>query len=119
MKKVLGIAAVAEAATGLALIVIPSLVVRLLFGVELTDVSISIARVTGMALVGLGIACWPGCTPLCGMLTYSALATLYLGYIAIRGLLVGILLWPAVVLHGILTVLLAGLWFKTRKNTST
>jgi hypothetical protein len=74
MKKVLGFAAVAEAATGLALIVLPSLVVRLLFGVELTDVSLSIARVTGMALLGLGIACWPGCTPLCGMLTYSALA---------------------------------------------
>ena len=77
------------------------------------------ARVTGMALLGLGIACWPSCTPLCGMLTYSALATLYLGYIANRGELVGILLWPAVVLHGILTVLLAVLRFKTRKNTST
>ena len=119
MKNVLRIAAVAEAATGLALVVIPSLVVRLLFGVELTDVSLSIARVTGIALLGLGIACWPGCTPLCGMLTYSALATLYLGYIAVRGELVGPLLWPAVVVHGILTVLLGGLWFKTLKNTST
>ena len=119
MKNVLGFAAVAEAATGLALVVLPSLVVRLLFGVELTDVSLSIARLTGMALLGLGIACWPGCTALCGMLTYNALATLYLGYIAIRGELVGILLWPAVVLHGVLTLLLARLWFKTRENIST
>jgi|SRR5215467_1666537 len=111
MKKVLGFAAVAEAATGLALVVIPSLVVRLLFGVELTDVSLSIARVTGMALLGLGIACWPGCTPLCGMLIYSALATLYLGYIAIRGERVGILLWPAVVLHAVLTLLFVRAWF--------
>lgn len=118
MKKVLGFAAVAEVATGLALVVIPSLVVWLLFGVELTSVSLSIARVTGMALLGLGIACWPGCTALCGMLTYSALATLYLGYIAIRGELVGILLWPAVALHAVLTILLARLWFKTRKDTS-
>lgn len=112
MKRVLGFAAVAEAATGLALLIVPSLVVRLLFGVELTDVLLSIARVTGMALIGLGIACWPGCTPLCGMLTYSALATLYLGYIAIHGDLVGILLWPAVLLHAVLTVLLARAWFK-------
>ena len=111
MKKVLGIAAVAEAATGLALIVIPSLVVRLLFGVELTDVSLSIARVTGMALLGLGIACWPGCTPLCGMLTYSALATLYLLYLALIGEWVGMLLWPAVALHAVLTLLLARAWF--------
>lgn len=119
MRKVLGFAAVAEAATGLALVVIPSLVVRLLFGVELTSVSLSIARVTGMALLGLGIACWPGWRPLNGMLTYSALATLYLGYIAVRGEWVGILLWPAVVVHAILSLLLARLWFKTRKNTST
>ena len=114
MRKVLGFAAVAEAATGLALVVIPSLVVRLLFGVELTDVSLSIARVTGMALLGLGISCWPSCTPLCGMLTYSGLATLYLGYIAIRGDLVGLLLWPAVVLHAVLTLLLAWAWFKSQ-----
>ena len=85
MKKVLGFAAVAEAATGLGLVVVPSLVVRLLFGVEITSVSLSIARVTGMALIGLGIACWPGCTPLCGMLTYSALATVYLAYLGLAG----------------------------------
>ena len=117
MKKVLGFAAVAEAATGLALLVIPSLVVRLLFGVELTAVSISIARVTGIALMGLGIACWPGCAPLRGMLTYSLLVTLYLGYLGIAGGFSGILLWPAVVLHAVLTLLLARVGFKPRKNT--
>jgi hypothetical protein len=119
MKNVLRFAAVAEAATGLALIVLPSLVVRLLFGVELTDASLSIARVTGMALVGLGIACWPGCTAFCGMLTYSGLVTLYLAYVGLVERLTGILLWPAVVLHAVLTLLLARLWFKTRENTST
>ena len=115
--RLLALAAVAEAATGLALVVIPPLVVWLLFGVELTDVSLSIARVTGMALLGLGIACWPGCTPLYGMLTYSAFATLYLGYVAIRGDLVGLLLWPAVVLHAALTVLLAWAWFERQEDS--
>ena len=119
VKKLLAFSAIGEAVTGLALLIVPSLVVRLLFGVELTGVSIPIARVTGIALIGLGIACWPGCTPLCGMLAYGALVTLYLGYLGIRGESVGILLWPAVVLHAVLTLLLAGLWFKTRKNTST
>ena len=119
MKKVLALAAVGEAATGLLLLIIPSLVCRLLFGTELSGVSIPLARVIGIALIGLGISCWPSSTALCGMLTYSAIVTLYLTYIAIRGEWVGLLLWPAVVLHGILTVLLAGLWFKTRKNTST
>ena len=112
MKKVLTLAAVAEAATGAALLIVPSLVGRLLLGVELTGVSIPIARVTGIALIALGVACWPGRTALCGMLTYSAAVTLYLLYLGIRGEWVGLLLWPAVVLHTVLTVLLALAWFK-------
>jgi hypothetical protein len=117
--RLLALTAVLELATGLALLIVPSLVSWLLLGMELTGVSIPIARVTGIALFGLGVACWPNWRALCGMLTYSALVTLYLTYVGIRGEWVGILLWPAVVLHAVLTVLLAGLWFKTRKNTST
>jgi hypothetical protein len=41
------------------------------------------------------------------MLTYSVTVTLYLAYIGIAGGPTGILLWPAVVLHLILTILLA------------
>ena len=44
-------------------------------------------------------------------LTYSLLATLYLAYVGIEGQWIGKLLWPAVVVHGILTVLLARAWF--------
>jgi hypothetical protein len=66
--------------------------------------------VTGIALVALGIACWPGRPALCGMLTYSVLATLYLLYLAIRGQWVGPLLWPAVAAHAVLTILLARAW---------
>ena len=78
MKNVLMLAAVLEIATGLALLIVPSLVGRLLLGAELTGVAIPVARVLGIALIALGVACWPG-TPLCGMLTYSAAVTLYLG----------------------------------------
>ena len=118
MKKLLGFAALGEAATGLALLIIPSLVCWLLLGTELTGVSIPIARVTGIALVGLGVACWPNWTALCGMLTYSALITVYLTYLGIRGEWVGPLLWPAVVLHGVLTLLLARAWRNARTPTS-
>jgi hypothetical protein len=105
MKKTLMFAAVGEAATGLALLIVPSLVGQLLLGEELTGVALPIARVAGIALVALGIACWPG-QPLVGMLTYSALVTLYLAYLALAGALTGVLLWPAIVLHVILTALL-------------
>ena len=43
-----------------------------------------IGRVTGIALIALGVACWPG-PALCGMLTYGALVMLYLLYLGIRG----------------------------------
>src|SRR5262245_18750165 len=105
MNKVLVLAAVSEAATGVALLMVPSLVGQLLFGEELTGVAIPVARVTGIALIALGVACWPG-TPLVGMLTYSAAVTLYLAYVGFAGGLTGRLLWPAVVLHVLLTALL-------------
>jgi len=105
MRRVLVFAAVGEAATGLALLIVPSLVGLLLLGEELTGVAIPVARVAGIALIALGVACWPG-TPLVGMLIYSAVVTLYLAYVGVAGGLTGILLWPAVGLHVILTALL-------------
>ena len=50
------------------------------------------------------------------MLTYSLLVTTYLFYLAIRGEWVGLLLWPVVVLHIILTFLLLGAWSNARKE---
>ena len=105
MKSALTFAAIGEAATGLALLIVPSLVGQLLLGEQLAGVAIPVARVAGIALIALGIACWPG-PPLLGMLTYSALVTLYLAYLGFAGGLAGVLLWPAVVLHVILTALL-------------
>ncbi len=105
MKTVLILAALAEAATGMALLIVPSLVGRLLLGEELAGVALPVARVTGIALVALAVACWPG-PALVGMLTYSGAVALYLAYIGFAGGLAGILLWPAVVLHAILTALL-------------
>ena len=59
----------------------------------------------GIALIALGIACWPG-TPRVGMVTYGAAVTLYLAYLGFAGDSTGVLLWPAVILHAILTALL-------------
>lgn len=105
MKNVLTFVAIGEAATGLALLIVPSLVGQLLLGEPFTGVAIPVARVAGIAVIALAIACWPG-TPLVGMLIYSASITLYFAYLGFAGGLTGILLWPAVVLHVILTALL-------------
>jgi len=102
MKSALAFAAIGEAITGLALLIDPSLVGQLLLGEQLAGVAIPIARVGGIALIALGFACWPG-PPLLGMLTYSALVTLYLAYLGLAGGLTGVFLWPVVVLHAILS----------------
>ncbi|HTP42063.1 MAG TPA: hypothetical protein VML36_06550 [Nitrospiria bacterium] len=106
MKRVLMCAAISEAATGAALLVVPSLVGRLLLGEELTGIAMPVARVAGIALIALGIACWPG-PPRVAMVIYSGAVTLYLAYLGFAGGMTGPLLWPAVVLHVILTALLA------------
>jgi hypothetical protein len=55
MKKVLVFAAGVEVVTGLALLIVPSRVGHLLFGEGLNGVAIPIARVTGIALIALGV----------------------------------------------------------------
>ena len=120
-KNVLALAAAAEGGTGLLLLAWPPVVVRLLFGAEISGVGVVISRFGGICLVGLGVACWPGNSalqPLNGMLTYSTLAMLYLMYIGVRGEAIGLLLWPAVVAHAILVVLLFRARFKRRKDAS-
>jgi hypothetical protein len=106
MKNALTFTAIAEAATGLTLLIVPSLVGQLLLGEPFTGVAAPVARVAGIAIIALAIACWPG-PPLVGMLIYSALVTLFLAYLGFAGGLTGVLLWPVVALHLILTALLA------------
>ena len=71
----------------------------------------------GLGLLSLGMACWPprgaagnAASALRAMLTYNALATLYLLCLGIGGEWAEPLLWPAVALHGVLSLLLARHW---------
>jgi hypothetical protein len=119
MKRLLAIAALGEALTGLALLAYPPIVVRVLFGSEISGAGMVMSRIAGISLIGLGVACWPGRTslqPLYGMLTYSTLAMLYLIGVGMRGSTVGPLLWPAVVVHGILAILLVRVQAEERKS---
>ena len=116
MNRLLSFTAVAEALTGIALMAVPSTVGRLLFGAELSGVTVPVARLAGIALVALGVACFStgeAGRGLSGMLAYSLLATLYLVYLGLAGEWVGSLLWIAAAIHAALTVLLAASWFKT------
>ena len=113
MKKLLALAAVVEAATGLALIAVPGFVVRLLLGAEISGASIPLGRVAGAALLALGVACWlaRGDTQsratrglVVAMLMYNLVATAVLAFAGIGLGLHGVALWPAVVLHAAMGV---------------
>ena len=78
-------------------------------GEELSGIAEAVARVAGIALIGLGIACWPG-PPLAGMLTYSTIVALYLAYLGFAAGLTGILLLPVVALHFVLSILIGRAW---------
>jgi hypothetical protein len=118
MKKLLALAAAGEAVTGLVLLVYPPIVVKLLFGADITGIGVVTSRFAGLALIALGVACWPfgyASRALYGMLTYGSLATSGLFYLALGGKWNGPLLWPAAILHAVLTLLLARAWFQSRK----
>jgi hypothetical protein len=114
MKKLLAITGLLEVGTGLALLIVPADVGRLLFGTGLIGAAIPVARVLGIALIALGVASGLG-TPLCGMLIYNLLATVYFTHLAIGGEWAGPLMWPAVGLHAVLTILLGRTWLMSRK----
>jgi len=114
MKTLLIVTAVIEVATGLALLLTPSLPVSLLFGSSLdTSTALTVGRVAGAALLALGVACWlarhdgqsRAATGLvAAMVLYNTAAVAILASAGVGSGLVGVGLWPAVVLHAALAV---------------
>ncbi len=107
-----------EALTGVALIAVPSLVGRVLLGVELPGSAIAVGRVAGFGLLALGIGCWPkgngvSDQSIRALFTYNLLVGLFLGYLGAGGGFPGLLLWPAAVIHVILALLLGRPALKT------
>ncbi len=105
------LSAAIEFATGIALIAVPGFVGRALLGTELSSAGIAVARVGGLGLLSLALACWPGqkqVNPQAarGLFIYNLLAAFYLAYLRVGAGFVSYLLWPACALHALLTILL-------------
>src|SRR5438874_5978885 len=113
MKRFLILTAIIEAATGLGLIAVPAIVVRLLFGAEISGASIPLGRVAGAALLALGMVCLLARDDtqsrtarglVVAMLIYNVVATAVLAFAGVGLGLHGVVLWPAVVLHAAMAV---------------
>jgi hypothetical protein len=120
--RLLALTSALEAMTGLALMIDPALVARLLLGADLAGAGLAVGRLAGFGLFALGLACWPNAaagrgqaSAVLAMLSYSLLATLYLGGGGAAGEFDGWLLWPAVAFHAVVTVLLVRAWLLERR----
>ena len=98
---------------GVTFVAVPNLPCQLLFGTTAEGVANLLARFSGVALIGLGIACVPRKAPglrrsaVSGLLVFNVGATLFLVWVALASTFHGMLLWGGIVLHaGIGTVLL-------------
>jgi Ca2+/Na+ antiporter len=85
-----------------------------------------LGRCFGIALLALGVACWPkgqsaesGSPAFRGMLIYNVLIALYLAYLGLVGHLGGLLLWPGAALHAAVALLLVWTWRGERRSTTT
>jgi hypothetical protein len=125
MNLLLKLTAIIEAATGLALLVAPSIVVRLLLGSELIGASIPLGRVAGAALLALGVACWLAhCDEesraarglVAAMLLYNVATVAVLAFAGLALLLHGVALWPAVILHAAMAVWCAACLRRSPQN---
>ncbi len=113
-QKLLIVTALAETATGVMLLVSPTLVVAFLLGASLdSPPALVVARMAGAALLSLGCACWLGRNAgpnraarglVAAMLLYNSVAVAVLVNAGAGARLVGVLTWPAAALHAALAV---------------
>jgi hypothetical protein len=106
--------AVIELGAGLALLCFPSTTVMLLVGAPLEAApALTVGRVGGAGLLALGVACWlaRGDTQsraarglIAAMSLYNVAAVVVLAFAGIGFGLHGVALWPAVILHAVMTV---------------
>ena len=106
--------AAVEAATGLGLLLLPSVPFALLLGLESYSVdAFFVGRIAGAALLAIGVARWMArkdeSNPsllglLIGILIYNTAVSILLVYAAAVLKMTGVMLWPTVAFHALLAV---------------
>ena len=111
-KHLLIVTAFSEAATGLVLLCLPGFAFSLLLGIDTpaTEATL-VGRIAGAALLAFGMACWSARRDegrvsrrelLAAKLIYDTAAAALLVYAGLKLNMVGLALWPGVVLHAVL-----------------
>ncbi len=92
---------------------------------EIDGTATLLARFFGICLLALECACWPvaddgigGARVLGALLIYNVVFALYLAYVGLSGGPTGVLLWPAVAVHALVALVLAGARRGGRKSAA-
>jgi len=111
-KLLLLITALVETATGLCLLLFPAVLFAILLGAKRVTVdTMFVGRITGAALLAMGVASWMARVDtltasqrglLTSILVYDVAVSLLLAFAGAVLEMRGVLLWPAVALHAVL-----------------
>jgi hypothetical protein len=118
-----------ETATGLFLLILPAVPLALLLGSRgAAEETLLVSRIAGAALLVIGIASWWARDDrrtsaqlglLTGILFYDVAAAVLLGFAAVALNMVGVALWPAVVLHATLAAWCVVEYLSSKDGAST
>ena len=108
-KSLLSVTGALEVATGLALLMAPSVLIDLLLGATPgSSAGLTVSRVAGVALLALGVACWLAREDPAGRAAKGLIAAMCLYSVAVVAIIVhawmslglfGIAFWPLVLVH--------------------
>jgi len=111
-------AAAIEALTGLAMLVVPALVIGMLLGDGLGQTGVVVTRVLGIALLSVGVAGWEShgqcmrLAPRAGLCVYNVGVAIVFLTIGIADEMHGMLLWPAALLHAAIGAAMLAAFFR-------
>ena len=114
--------AIVEILIGLALLLAPALVIGLLLGDGISSPGVAVARVAGVGLLSLGVAGWqsPGndtrLAQRAGLCIYNIGAVVVLTTFGSLSETGGIILWPTVVLHGLIAAMMLPALASNQRN---
>ena len=93
---------------------------QLIFGATPEGSGVHFARLAGIALISLGIACLPsklaGTRQVAALLIYNIAVAIFFAWVALTTPFRGVLLWAVVTVHAVISIVLA---LSLRKENST
>jgi hypothetical protein len=107
------LAAWVEIIVGASFLLVPNAQSQMIFGATPEGIGDTWARFAGIALIGLGIACMPSNLAgtrqfaVRGLLVFNIAATIFFAWVAVATTFRGVVLWPVVILHAVISIALA------------